>query len=111
MQSGPPFPFQPKGANQNPPVAQANIVTTTAVQQVVLPVGLTNAECTMRVVNDGNDKIAWAYGVTPGLTINNGEFMLPNTVESFMLPPGVTQLSVIGNAGGSTFRVHPGDGT
>lgn len=110
MQSGPPFPFQPRAANQTPPACQANIVTTAAVQQITLPGGPYDSETTARIVNDGGDGLSWAYGSQAGLTVANGCYMLPNTVESFMIPPQVTQFSVIGKAGGSTFRVIVGDG-
>ena len=53
---------------------------------------------------------SWCYGTNANLTINNGEYMLGNSVEVFALPPGVTQISVIGKAGGSIFRVHIGQG-
>lgn len=109
MQSG--FPFLPRGANQNPPVAQDNIATTAGVQTLTLTnTGKVETETTIRVVNQGTDVTAWCFGVQAGLTLGNGEFMLPNTVETFTLPAGITALSVIGSAGGNTFRVMAGDG-
>jgi hypothetical protein len=105
------FPFQPRGANQNPPVAQSALAVTTAVQQVSLPgVSPNGSETTMRIVVDGSSNIAWAYGAQAGLTYANGNAMLGNTVETFNVPNGVTQLSVIGAASGSTIRIHIGDG-
>lgn len=112
MQS--PFAFNPRGANQNPPVAQDEVATTTAQQALTLtnsaPGGGNMTETTIRVVNQGNDVTAWCFGNQAGLTLNNGVLMLPNTVETFTLPAKVTQISVIGSAGGNTLRVHPGDG-
>lgn len=109
MQSG--FPFLPRGANQNPPKAQDNIATTAAVQTFNLTnTGGVETETTIRVVNQGSDVTAWCFGNQAGLTLGNGEFMLSNTVETFTLPAGVTQISVIGSAGGNTFRVMAGDG-
>jgi hypothetical protein len=112
MQNG--FPFQPRAANQQPPLAQDNIASTTSAVQTLT---LTNTagtgletECTIRVVNQGTDVTAWCYGTRAGLTLANGILMLPNTVETFSLPAGVTTLSVIGSAGGNTFRVNAGDG-
>lgn len=109
MQSG--FPFLPRGANQNPPKSQDQIATTNAVQQLNLTnTGNVETECTIRVVNQGTDVTAWCFGAAAGLTLNNGVLMLPNTVETFTLPAGVSQISLIGSAGGNTFRVIAGDG-
>ena len=107
------FPFPPRAANQNPPLAQDQIGTTAAVQTLTLTnsAGAGNeTECTIRVVNQGTDITSWCYGTRPGLTLNNGVLMLPNTVETFSLPAQVATLSVIGSAGENTFRVNPGDG-
>lgn len=111
-----PFPFLPRAANQNPPKAQDNIVTTAAVQTLTLTNtanaagGGTETEATIRVVNQGSDVTAFCFGVQAGLLLANGIVMLPNTVETFTLPQGVTALSVIGSAGGNTLRVTSGDG-
>ena len=102
------FPFQPRAANQNPPLAQVNLAVTTAVQQLAVPV--VETECTIRIVNDGPAALAWCYGAQPGLTLGNGVYMLPSTVETFTLPAGIAQLSVIGAASGSNMRVIFGDG-
>lgn len=108
------FPFLPRGLNQNPPVAQDNFVTTAAAVTANLtntaPGGGNEMETTVRIVNQGNDPTAFAFGAAPGLTLGNGEFMLGNTVETFTLPAKVSQITVIGSAGGSTLRVHAGDG-
>lgn len=109
MQS--PFPFQPRAANQNPPKTQDQIATTNAQQALTLAnTGSVMTETVIRVVNQGADVTAWCYGSQAGLTLNNGVLMLPNSVETFTLPAGVTQISVIGSAGGNTFRVMAGDG-
>jgi hypothetical protein len=101
------FAFQPRAANQNPPVTQVSLVGNGAVQQIAIPVGET--ECTLRIVIDGPGNTAWCYGTQAGLTLANGVLMLGNTVETFNLPAGISQLSFIGPAT-STFRVHFGDG-
>lgn len=103
------YPFQPRGAVGTTPNTQVNIAVTSAVQQVNLPV-LPSEGVSMRVVVDGTQGIAWSYGSSSGLTVGNGVYMLPNTVEVFNLPPSVTQLSVIAAASGSTLRVILGDG-
>ncbi len=102
------FAFLPRGANQNPPVTQVEIAVTAGVQQLTVP--QVETECTIRVVNDGPSALAWCFGAQAGLTLNNGVYMLPTTVETFTLPAGVTQISVIGAATGSNLRVHFGDG-
>lgn len=103
------YPFQPRGASGNPPAAQASIAVTTAVQQLTLP-QIPSEGGSMRIVVDGTANVAWSFGVVAGLTMNNGLPMLANTVESFSIPAGVTQLSVVGSATGSTIRVVVGDG-
>jgi hypothetical protein len=105
-----PFPFLPRGANQNPPVAQINIAVTAAVQQLTLTNAPQVTETTIRVSVDGTQNVAWSFGVAAGLTTGNGVFMLANTVETFTLPIGVTQLSCIAAATGSNLRVSVGDG-
>lgn len=104
--------FQPSGAQGTTPSVQTNIAVTTAVQQLTLPAGVNAMQGgAMRIVVDGTSNVAWAYGVSSGLTIGNGVHMLANTVETFYLPPGVTQISLIGASTGSTVRVVCGDGT
>jgi len=110
MQSGPPFPFQPRGANANPPTAQASGAVGTAVSQINLPNAPYDGETTARFVVDGTQPIAWAYGSQAGLTYANGVSMLANSAETFMIPMGVSQISVIALAAGSTLRIIPGDG-
>jgi hypothetical protein len=102
------FAFLPRAANQNPPVTQVEIAVTAAVQQLAVP--QVETECTMRIVNDGPAAFAWCFGAQAALTLNNGVYMLPTSVETFTLPAGITQLSVIGSATGSNMRVHFGDG-
>lgn len=103
------FAFLPRAANQNPPVTQVTLAVTTAVQQLAVP--QVETECTIRIVNDGAAAIAWCFGAQSGLTLSNGVYMIPTSVETFTLPAGITQLSVIGSATGSNIRVHFGDGT
>lgn len=111
------FPFQPRGANPSgtAPAAQVSIAVTASQQDLSLValVGATGpqGECTMRVANVGTDVIAWCYGAgKTGLTLSNGVPMLPNTIETFQLPAGVTTLGIIGAATNSTLRVVVGDG-
>lgn len=99
--------FQPAGAQGTTPAASTLIAVTTSVQQVALP--SFNAR-TMRLVNDGTAKMAWSYGVSPGLTMTNGALLLPNTVETFSTG-GATQLSVIGSAAGSNLSISVGEGS
>lgn len=100
------FAFQPTGAQGTTPAASTSLAVTTSVQQLTLP---TYVGQSMRLVNNGDSAIAWAYGVSSGLTMGNGVVMLPGTVEVFTVPPGTTQLSVIGASTGSTLVAHIGE--
>lgn len=91
------------------PDAQRPITTTSAVQTLNLP-STSRLGQTMRIMVDGTDPIAWAYGNSTGLTMDNGVPMVGNSVEVFGLPAEVTQLSVIGKTGGSVVRVVLGEG-
>lgn len=104
--------FTPLGAAPavGPPLAQSQLAVTTSVQQINLPIPTSYGEQTLRIVVDGTANIAWCVGVNSQLTINNGVPMLGNTIETFDVPIGITQLSVIGTATGSTIRVTVGDG-
>ena len=103
------FPFQPRGATGTTPTAQTNIAVTTGVQQLTLP-AVQSEGGTIRIVNEGPANISWSFGVSASLTTGNGVLMLANTVETFGLPGGITQLSVIGTIAGSNMRVICGDG-
>ncbi|CAB4188172.1 hypothetical protein UFOVP1165_65, partial [uncultured Caudovirales phage] len=63
-------------------------------------------------VNTGTQTIHWLYGnvavTTTGAAM--GVPMLANTVETFTVPAGITQLSVIAAAVGSSLYVTVGDG-
>lgn len=103
------YPFQPRGGQGTTPTTQATLAITTAVQQLTLP-QIPSDGCSMIVSVDGASNVAWSYGVSSGLTINNGVFMFGNTKETFTIPAGVTQLSVIGASAVGTLRVNIGDG-
>lgn len=103
------YSFQPRGASGTTPAAQTNIAVTAAVQQLTLP-PVPAEGGSMRIVVDGTSNIAWSFGVSGSLALGNGVHMLANTIEMFSIPGGITQLSVIGAATGSTLRVMIGDG-
>lgn len=103
--------FAPKGLQVDPPTGQVNIAVTTGIQQLALPAALTQGNIAVaRFAVDGTANIAFAWGAPASLTLGNGEFMLANTLEIFAIPAGVTQISVIGSAAGSTLRIMPGEG-
>jgi hypothetical protein len=102
--------FQPRAANQTPPRTQVNGAVTAAVTQINLTDSPFETECSARFVVDGAQSVAWAYGAQAGLTTGNGVFMLANSVEVFTIPAGITQISVIAAATGSTLRITVGDG-
>jgi hypothetical protein len=103
------FPFQPRSADQTTPAAQINGAVTASVTQINLP-PLGSSAVTARFCVQGTDPVSWAYGSRSGLTLGNGVFMLPNSVEVFSLPPGVTQISAISSGTASTLRIVVGDG-
>lgn len=106
-----PFPFQPRASNQTPPAGTTNGAVTAGVTQIALPAPAPyETETTGRFVNSGSQVIYWAYGTQAGLTAANGVPMLPNTVETFTIPAGVSQISVIAAATGSTLYITAGDG-
>jgi hypothetical protein len=103
------FAFQPSGAQGTTPTCQATISLTNAVQQITLPV-TSRDDNTMRITIDSTANAAWSYGASSGLTLGNGCFMRTLETGVFTLPPGVTQLSVIGSATNGNFRVTVGRG-
>jgi hypothetical protein len=104
------FCFQPRASNQATPAGTVNGAVTASVTNIVLPVGPGLTECTARFVNSGAQVIFWSYGAGASLSVANGVPMLPNTVETFNIPAGVSQLAVIAAATGSTLYVTVGDG-
>lgn len=103
------FPFQPRGASGTTPAAQTSIAITAAVQQLTLP-PIPAEGCSALITVDGASNVAWSFGVSSGLTLGNGVFLLANTQGAFSIPGGVTQMSVIGASAAGTFRVVIGDG-
>jgi hypothetical protein len=103
-------PFQPRGADQTTPTAQVNGGVTASVTQINLPAGFSGTGGHARFCVQGADPVAWAYGSRASLSLGNGVFMLPNSVEVFSIPPGVSQISVISSGTASTMRIVVGDG-
>lgn len=103
-------PFQPRNANQTTPAAQVSGAVTASVTQISLPSTVGADSLNARFCVQGTDPIAWAYGTQASLTLSNGVFMLPNSVEVFALPPGITTISVISSGTASTLRIVIGDG-
>ncbi len=103
------YPFQPRGGSGTTPTAQVALAITAAVQQITIPAVPVEGG-TMIIAVDGASNVAWSYGASSGLTINNGVFMFANSNETFTIPGGITQLSVIGASAAGTFRVIVGDG-
>lgn len=102
------FPFQPRGASGTTPSAQTAqaIAATVSTFSITVPAD----GCTALIAVDGAANIAWSYGASSGLTMNNGVFMFANSKESFTMPGGTTQMSIIGASAAGTFRVILGDG-
>jgi len=104
------YPFQPRGASGTTPTAQvATTIAATVTTFNIPPMGADGGSILIAV--DGTANVAWSYGASTGLTVSNGVFMLANTKETFSIPGGVTQMSVIGASAAGTFRVMVGDGT
>jgi hypothetical protein len=106
----PTFDFQPDGSFNPTPTCSTSVAVTTAVQQLTLPASLVQ-NGTMRLLVSGTAQIAWCYGANNNLTMGNGLNMLANTVETFGIPTGVTQISVIGASTGSTVYASVGVGS
>jgi hypothetical protein len=104
------FAFLPRAANQTPPRNQVNGAVTAAVTQITLTDSPVETECTIRVIVDGAQSVAWCFGSQAGLTVNNGVYQLGNTTETYTLPATITQISCIAAATGSTLRICFGDG-
>lgn len=105
------YPFQPSGAGQITVASSTTIAVTASAQQVTIPVVSSNG-MTMRLANIGTQTVFWLYGnlaVTASGTAM-GVPVLANTVETFTVPAGITQLSVIAAAVGSSLYVTVGDG-
>lgn len=92
------------------PKTNANVAVTTAIQQITLPNAPYPSETIARFVVSGTQAVSWVYGADFVLTATNGCIQLGNTVEVFGIPAGVTQVSVIATATGSTLFICPGDG-
>jgi hypothetical protein len=91
--------------------AQVSIAVTAASQDLTLTSTGALGEGSVRLTNDGTDKIFWKYG-SGGATVAGSVPMLPNTTEVFDLPASVTVIAVIGATGGlSTLRAVPGIGS
>ena len=97
--------FHPLGNNKT-----VNITTTAASQTLAVPDTLGTRA--VRVVNSGTDisflEFTTATGAAAATTTSMP--MLGNTVEVFTFPNDVTQIRVIGAAGGSVLYVTYGEG-
>lgn len=99
------YPFQPiTGA-----ATTLNIAVTAANQAFTLPSPPANG-CTVRLVNVGSQTVFWAYGGATAAVATSTP-ILPNTVEAFSLPGGVTAIGVIAAATGSTLYATIGEGS
>lgn len=105
------FPFAPTGAAQIAVASSVVIAVTAVAQQLTIPTPSSNG-ATMRLANVGTQVVHWLYGnLTVAATgAAMGVPLLPNTTETFAIPAGFTQLSVIAAAGGSSLYVTLGDG-
>lgn len=98
------YPFQPVAGA----ATTLSIAVTASNQTFTIPVAPTNGG-TMRLINTGSQTIFWAYGTVTSAVATSTP-MLPDTVETFSLPGGVTTLSVIAAATGSTLYCTIGEG-
>lgn len=105
------FAFQPRASNQNPPAGTTSGAVTAAVTQIALPAPTPyETETTALFSNVGSQWVYWAYGAQAGLAVGNGVPVGPGTQQTFNIPAGVTQISVIAAATGSTLNITVGDG-
>lgn len=97
------FSFQPlSGGN-----ATASLAVGTSAANVPLP-GLPSDGASVRLVNSGTQVVFLNF--TGAASSSTSMPMLPNTVETFSLPPTAT-ISAIAAATGSTLYATVGEGT
>ena len=99
------FPFQVAGGAAN----TSNIAVTAASQTFNLAPSVGADGGTMRLVNLGTQTVFIALG-TVTASVTTSMPMLANSAETFSLPGGVTSLSVISTATGSTLYASIGIG-
>lgn len=105
------FAFLPRASNQNPPAGSVQGAVTAAVTQINLPAPAPyETETTALFSNIGSQWVYWCFGAQAGLTTANGVPVGPGTQQTFTIPAGVSQISVIAGATGSTLAVTVGDG-
>jgi len=98
------YPFQPSATA----ATTLNIAVTAANQTFTIPAPASNGG-TIRLANVGSQVVFWAYGTVTSAVATSTP-LLPNTAEVFTLPGGVTRLSVIAAATGSTLYATIGEG-
>lgn len=98
-------PFQPA-----PTAASTTALAVTAANQTMtlLPNG-GNRDASLRLANIGSQVVFVALG-TVTASVSTSMPILPNTVEVFTLPGGISTLSVIAAATGSTLYATIGQG-
>lgn len=105
------FAFQPRASNQNPPAGSTQQAVTAVQATMPLPANAPyETECTALLSNIGGQWVYFAYGNQAGLTTVNGVPLAPNSQQTINIPPGISVLSVIAGATGSTLAVTVGDG-
>lgn len=103
------YAFQPLGATGTTPTAQTTQGITNAVQQLTLP-AVPACGGTLRIAVNSTSNIAWSFGVSASLSIDNGCFQFAATITDYTLPGGITQISYIGSATNGDIRVMVGVG-
>lgn len=99
------FPFQPVPGASN----TTNAAVTASSAQLTLPTPMANGPQTIMLTNIGTQTVFWAFGsVTASLTTSMP--LLAGTTQSFTLPDGVTQISVIAANTGSILYATLGTG-
>jgi hypothetical protein len=99
------YPFQPDGGANS----TTNGAVTASSTQITLPaMGFDGGQ--LLITNIGTQTVFMAYGnVTASLTTSMP--ILPNTAQTISAPGGVTQISVIAAATGSTLYTTVGRGS
>lgn len=98
---------------QSAPNAAVSGAVGTSQSAITLPNAPYPSETVARFIVAGSNTgnvISWCYGNNANLTGTNGCIQLCNTVEIFGIPQGVTQISCVAGATGSTLFIVIGDG-
>lgn len=96
-------PFEPKGVT-------VNLAVTASTQSLALTRAGMGTQ-TVRLAVAGTDPVFVTFGVDGvEATTTDSMYLLPNSVETFLLPRGVTHIAAISSGTASTLYATTGEG-